>query len=136
MTKDEITNIFNNLDELQTQLYNHPDGGVGGPLHIITDDSNIEDHHVLWCWRNIQNEPDPEMKDICTNLLLNLRLLSEPQRMLWWLKEQIKRQDPNLDILELALKAVDAHIEEEDRGSGLYTAKIKVRDEIIWSGLY
>tara|TARA_R110000765_G_scaffold320191_1_gene412208 strand:+ start:496 stop:765 length:270 start_codon:yes stop_codon:yes gene_type:complete len=31
------------------ELYNSPDGGVGGYGHIVFDDDNIETGHVEWC---------------------------------------------------------------------------------------
>ena len=31
------------------ELYNSPDGGVGGYGHIVFDDDNIETEHVEWC---------------------------------------------------------------------------------------
>ena len=32
-----------------TALHENPAGGTGGPLHIITDDNNVEDHHLAYC---------------------------------------------------------------------------------------
>lgn len=34
---------------LVTTLYEMPDGGVGGNLHIVTDDWNLETEHLEWC---------------------------------------------------------------------------------------
>lgn len=31
------------------QFYSLPGNGVGGLLHIVLDDGNIEDHHIGWC---------------------------------------------------------------------------------------
>lgn len=31
------------------EFYKIPGNQCGGSLHIITDDFNIEDHHVTWC---------------------------------------------------------------------------------------
>lgn len=30
-------------------FYQHPECGVGGPLHIVIEDNNVETHHIEWC---------------------------------------------------------------------------------------
>jgi hypothetical protein len=35
-------------------LYANKEGGTGGPLHIATDDSNLEDSHLEFCRKNLQ----------------------------------------------------------------------------------
>lgn len=41
------------LDEIQALVKRFreeiPGCGVGGPLHIVVDDPNPEDHHLVWC---------------------------------------------------------------------------------------
>lgn len=34
-------------------LYAHPDGGTGGPLHVVVDDDNVEDSNLEYCRGNI-----------------------------------------------------------------------------------
>lgn len=31
------------------KLHALPGCGVGGPFHIVTDDINVETHHIVWC---------------------------------------------------------------------------------------
>ena len=35
-------------------LYEIPDGGTGGPLHIFTDDDNVEDSNLAFCRKEVQ----------------------------------------------------------------------------------
>lgn len=46
--------------KLIDDLYNYPEGGVGGNLHIITDDWNIDDEHIQFC----QDQVDKNDYDI------------------------------------------------------------------------
>ena len=45
-------------------LYAAPSGGTGGPLHVVTDDFNVNDHNLFFC-RNyiVEWEPYGEGKD-------------------------------------------------------------------------
>lgn len=40
----DVTPEEQEIGELVNWLYTQPWGTVGGPLHIITDDQNVEDH--------------------------------------------------------------------------------------------
>ena len=50
--------------------------GVGGALHIVLDDLNVEDHHIKWCIGdevlNNYPEKDWELYRRCAELLLNV----------------------------------------------------------------
>ena len=58
--------------------------GVGGPLHIILDDENVEDHHIMWCLTdvvddykcdNLTEDENQELRDIsrlCARYLLEM----------------------------------------------------------------
>ena len=37
------------LPDLIERLYTNPACLVGGPLHIVVDDGNVEDHMIRWC---------------------------------------------------------------------------------------
>ena len=37
-------------------LYEHPDCGAGGNLHIVTDDWNCEDESLAFCLKQIENK--------------------------------------------------------------------------------
>jgi hypothetical protein len=36
-------------------LHENPAGGTGGPLHIVTDDNNVEDSHLKFCRDQIED---------------------------------------------------------------------------------
>lgn len=44
-----VTDKTKRVAELVGQLYAMPGGGVGGNLHIVTDDWNLEDEHIAYC---------------------------------------------------------------------------------------
>lgn len=56
-------------------LYDLDDGNccTGGLLHIVTDDGNLEDHHITYCLNECINHPEREEsgigKLICEELL-------------------------------------------------------------------
>jgi len=49
---------------------------VGGALHIVLDDGNIEDDNIKWCLdspiKDLQDKVEKETYDECANLLLKL----------------------------------------------------------------
>lgn len=51
------SNDKNRLEELVKKAYEY--NSVGGALHIVLEDDNIEDEHILWCLEN----SIPEIKD-------------------------------------------------------------------------
>lgn len=67
--------IKQRVRELISIIYNNY-SGVGGELHIVLDDRNVEDSSINWCLNNnIAKLPDGEAKDIyteCAKLLLKL----------------------------------------------------------------
>lgn len=58
--------------ELIKQIYQkYPNGGA---LHIVLDDSNVEDRDILWCLRNsiVEQEEDRELFEECAIDLMKL----------------------------------------------------------------
>ena len=57
---------------------------AGGYCHIVTDDYNIEDHHIDFCLKEaIEGEDDidhKDMREVSILLLCLLRLMSEDER--------------------------------------------------------
>ena len=49
---------------------------MGGDLHIVVDDWNLEDHHLKWCFKNKTAVWD-DLHDKCYNAL---DILTVPQR--------------------------------------------------------
>lgn len=71
-------------------FYALPECGAGGPLHIVTDDTNVEDHSLDFCERELVN-PDPvtswhrmgnpaEVRRQGQAILTALRAMSECER--------------------------------------------------------
>lgn len=78
---DEATQA--EINELTDWLYSQSWGTVGGPLHIITDDNNLEDQHLDFCLVEIDRDNYPsttpqseEDKAKCRRLIELLRVLT------------------------------------------------------------
>ncbi len=89
---EAIKLAFADLDALNQCLHEQEDAGLGGPLHIITDDGNIEDHHVLGCLRDLELDlsSDIVVRVIGLKMLRILCLLTAPQRLMWFLSRQLR----------------------------------------------
>jgi hypothetical protein len=48
------------LIEAAKAYYSMPGNGVGGSLHIVLDDDNIEDSHIQWCIDYASSKGDNE----------------------------------------------------------------------------
>ena len=64
---------------------------TGGLLHIVTDDGNLEDHHIQWCLDKCEKHPEREDSEIgkliCKELL---KLPMEQRKLIYfpdWLRE-------------------------------------------------
>lgn len=55
---------------------------TGGLLHIVTDDGNIEDHHIKWCLDECSKHPEREDSEIGKLICKELLKLSMEQRRL------------------------------------------------------
>lgn len=65
-------------------LYDMHDGEfcTGGLLHIVTDDGNLEDHHIKHCLNGCNNHPESEEAEIGKLICNELLKLSMEQRRL------------------------------------------------------
>lgn len=84
--------------ELNRLLHNLPNCGVGGPLHIVTDDLNATDSDLDFCVRelrghwSIEDVTDADFRLICETtwaIVDALRPVSEDERerllgLRWW----------------------------------------------------
>jgi len=68
-------------------LYGQEWGRVGGPLHILTDDGNIDDDHLGFCFKEIDNHEYPtvspkteEDKEKCRRILELMRPMTREGR--------------------------------------------------------
>lgn len=57
--------------ELIEELYRFPEGGVGGNLHIVTDDWNIEDGNLEFCRDQVLDESygTPDQREVELQIL-------------------------------------------------------------------
>ncbi len=68
--EQDIDKIKADYDDLCGILYRHR--AVGGYLHIVTDDGNIEDGHIDFCMNEIQKNEDNypyHLLLVCTAIL-------------------------------------------------------------------
>lgn len=65
-------------------LYILDDGNccTGGLLHIVTDDGNLEDHHIKWCLEECNKHPECEEAELGKLICNELLKLSMEQRRL------------------------------------------------------
>lgn len=69
-------------------LYANPAGGTGGPLHVTTDDNNVEDSNLDFCRKNIEEwtgydstpEQDEQVKLLSAWIIDLLYPLTLPER--------------------------------------------------------
>jgi len=121
MTYDQVSIAFDNLRELVGELYVHEP--CGGPLHIITDDGNIEDTHLVSCYRWLHGEKNTAfITSVCKAILHELMLLTEAQRLLWWLEGSIR--ELKLDPVRLAFEAGAEKAYIVDKSNGSYGARL------------
>jgi len=126
-----VTQIMNELDDLNRCLHEQKEGSVGGPIHIITDDGNINDEDVAYCWRDVEGEADVVVRTICQEILCRLVSITAPQRLVWWLRERIRKL--GFDDGELAASVREGVIDPQTNGA--YDARIKLGEKFIWIGL-
>ena len=76
MNKNLTEPLYQETIELIKEIYKkHP---VGGELHIVLDDGNVENHHIQWCIDNL--ECDPEERELYLKCANNLLKMEEYQR--------------------------------------------------------
>lgn len=83
--------------ELVERLRTLPNCELGGPLHIVVDDGNVDDSHLDFCERDIdthwsmvgsENHGTPtlderqEIKRVCLAIIADLRSLTRPERFI------------------------------------------------------
>jgi hypothetical protein len=68
--------------ELVKAVYDHPEGSMGGDLHIVLDDWNIETEHIEFCAGEIgrNDRASPELLAIESELVDLLLPMSEEER--------------------------------------------------------
>lgn len=80
-----MTDAMRQLVEQINRLYEMPNCGVGGPLHVVTDDFNVEDHCLDACER-LLTDPEPwygtdeAMVALTRTIIAGMRRLTLGQR--------------------------------------------------------
>lgn len=72
------------LTDLQVAFYGIPGNGAGGGLHIVLDDGNMEDHHLVFCYRELHREAHEQSRALGLVILHELMMLSSAQRLAWY----------------------------------------------------
>lgn len=135
-TRQDAIRVFAKLGELVDELYS--EYSTGGPLHITTDDGNVEDHSLVFCFQQVHNGQYPEhIQNICVGILHELMLMTEPQRVIWWIEKSIEEE--GLDPTYLAVSVRDGIVERVSNGG--YDERILSRpmdgeeQKVLWEGL-
>ena len=82
-TTAEVAAALRSLSDLEDVLYEREP--CGGPLHIITDDGNVRDSDLVFCFRWLHEEPTHTITAVVAlEILKLLALMTEPQRLVWW----------------------------------------------------
>lgn len=75
----EVTEEMREAAALIGALYANPAGGTGGPLHIVTDDDNVEDSNLEFCskdlseWKGWDCTPEQEERvKVVSGMILDL----------------------------------------------------------------
>ena len=80
--------IFNQIGNLVIELYKI--NGAGGLLHMVLDDGNFEDCHILWSQKHIEEVQDENVtekeKEICRQICRLMLKLRKSQRYHIWQK--------------------------------------------------
>lgn len=74
-----VTDEMREAAALIGALYANPAGGTGGPLHIVTDDDNVEDSNLEYCskglneWKGWDCTPEQEERvKVISGMILDL----------------------------------------------------------------
>jgi hypothetical protein len=133
---EKIKKTFAELDLMVHAL--HEVEPVGDPLHIIVDDGNVRDCDLVYCCRDLGPDPRATLVDtLCSSILHLLTLLTEPQRMIWWLHQDhriVTGYHPITtdQIANLALRVRDGVLHETNKNP--YSVRISSPDgkQILW----
>jgi hypothetical protein len=133
-TTGEIERAFEQLELLTDALYSEE--GVGGPLHVITDDGNIRDSDLVSCYRDVCSEATPMfVRTVCLGILHLLAMLTEAQRLIWYLRVAIREE--GFDPFEIATLVRAWNGQIVNGPEGVYDDKVVSPDgsQVLWEGL-
>lgn len=80
-------------------LYNDLGEGSGGLLHIVLDDGNLEDHHILWCKEECNKRENWDRHDrlLCKRIANEMLGLTMKQRNLVYYNDMGFKCDRNCE---------------------------------------
>jgi hypothetical protein len=79
----EMTDAMWELAGLCWDWYRLPGNAVGGPLHIVLDDTNVEADHIEWCIEHAEHHDGPmsdSTKELMRKITDGLLALTEAER--------------------------------------------------------
>jgi hypothetical protein len=129
-TRVELEKAFREIELMNTAL--HEVECVGGSLHIITDDGNVKDSDILYCYGDVHS--DFSFVGVLSRGILHwLSLMTESQRIVWWLASLIS--DEGEDPISIAQRVVEGSVCRGRNGS--YDDSVTSPDgkKILWEGL-
>jgi hypothetical protein len=130
----DVGRVTGELDALSNVLHDQVGGSTGGPLHVVIDDGNIRDSDVVSCLAAVECEGDMVVRVLCREIFSLLCLLTEPQRLVWWLRGDLVRL--GIDYVALARRVRDGTVDRGVDGTHVsYTARIMQGEETLWEGL-
>lgn len=84
MHKYEIENLFATLDVLREELYSYSGCKAGGPLHIITDDKNLSNQDLDFCFEYLKTCSYESVVVVSASAIIQcLQQLTHAQRYIW-----------------------------------------------------
>lgn len=83
------------LKKLCNTLYTLPECEGGGLLHVVLDDNNYEDEHILYCLKQCEENPDHPSSEIGKTICNKLLTLTPTERAVfdwyWWHRADLTR---------------------------------------------
>lgn len=113
-------------------LHAHPDGGTGGPLHIVVDDDNVDDSNLAYCrgnivsWDAYDTESPPETVDRARALSTWILDLLDPM--------STKERAVTIALADGNLKVIEEYPPGEDRKRlrvWMPAAEFPIREDIF-----
>jgi hypothetical protein len=137
-THEEAARALSELKALVEELYVHEP--CGGPLHIVTDDGNVRDCDLVFCYRWLYEQQEDVAvytRYLCMAILHDLMLMDEAQRTIWWLATDISLED--LDPKSLLVRVRGCQVEHQR--NGIYDdvlvryGRAGEKPVVVWEGL-
>lgn len=133
-TTAEVAAALRSLSDLEDVLYEREP--CGGPLHIITDDGNVRDSDLVFCFRWLHEEPTHTITAVVAlEILKLLALMTEPQRLVWWTDQgKVAKGDlTNAGLAQAMLEVRDGKVAVGDSNMD-WDRSIWKDGECIWKG--